>query len=225
MSQRSIVTFFLNDTLHQVQPPSSTMTVLQYFREHLELVGTKEGCAEGDCGACTIVEASLDAAGQPCFRPINACIRFLPTIDGKALWTVEGLAGRDGGLHPVQQAMVDHHGSQCGFCTPGFIMSLYALYAQGVHQPERSRVVDQLSGNLCRCTGYRPIIDAGVAMGNYDRAGPDLAAVSSQLHQLGQLCQQPLGFVADGQSYLAPRTVADLAERFQQQPDAVLLAG
>ncbi|HLR77523.1 MAG TPA: xanthine dehydrogenase small subunit [Burkholderiaceae bacterium] len=225
MAQRSTVTFYLNDRLHQVQAESPTLTLLQYLREHLDLAGTKEGCAEGDCGACTIVEASLDRDGRPCFRPVNACIRFLPTLDGKALWTVEGLTAPDGSLHPVQQAMIDHHGSQCGFCTPGFIMSLYAMYAQGVRHPNRDQVVDQLSGNLCRCTGYRPIIDAGMGMGRYPAAGPDHGVVREQLHQLQSQCARPLGFTWGQQSYLAPRSVAELADQLQRHPDALLLAG
>lgn len=225
MGQRSAVRFYLNGTLQEVQAPKPTTTVLQFLREQRNLAGTKEGCAEGDCGACTIVEASLDAAGQPCFRPINACIRFLPTLDGRAFWTVEGVAAPDATLHPVQQAMVDFHGSQCGFCTPGFIMSLYALYAQGVRQPDRARVLDQLSGNLCRCTGYRPIIDAAMAMGTYPAAGPDTDAVTKQLLHLAELCQQPLAYQAGGQSYAAPHTVADLATQLARRPDAVLLAG
>ena len=222
---RSTVTFFLNDEKLQVQPESPTQTGLQYLREHLQLVGTKEGCAEGDCGACTITEASLDTQGQVQYRAVNACIRFLPTLDGKAIWTVEGLAQSEHHLHPVQQAMVDHHGSQCGFCTPGFVMSLYTLYAQGVHHPTREHVVDQLSGNLCRCTGYRPIIDAGLAMGSYPQAGPDTATVHKQLQKLSEVQTSPLSLTADGQSYHAPRSTKQLTELMQQYPEAVVLAG
>lgn len=224
MTQRSDVTFFLNGELHHVRPDSPTQTVLQYLREHLHLVGTKEGCAEGDCGACTITEASLDADGKLCFRAINACIRFLPTLDGKSVWTVEGLA-HDDRLHPVQQAMVDHHASQCGFCTPGFVMSLYTLYAQGVHQPTRDQVVDQLSGNLCRCTGYRPIIDAGMEMGAYPEAGPDVGVAGEQMQQLAAVCVKPLSFNVNGQTYHAPRSLSQLADLLRRRPDSVLLAG
>src|SRR5690606_28818018 len=129
--------------------------------------GTKEGCAEGDCGACTVTEANLRPDGSVAYRAINACIRFLPTMDGKACWTVEALSGANEPLHPVQQALVDFHGSQCGFCTPGFVMSLYTMYRNGLIEPDRDQVLDHLSGNLCRCTGYRPIIDAALAMGRY----------------------------------------------------------
>lgn len=225
MEQRSSVTFLLNGERHAVQPDSPTQTVLQYLREHAQLKGTKEGCAEGDCGACTITEVSLDSNGEPRYRAINACIRFLPTIDGKAIWTVEGLAGQHGALHPVQSSMVDHHGSQCGFCTPGFVMSLYTLYAQGGRQPTREQVVDQLSGNLCRCTGYRPIIDAALKMGTYSSSGHDSGADRQQLHQLSKNTSVPLGFSVGRQSYYAPRSIHELADRFLQHPDAVLLAG
>src|SRR6266702_8684859 len=140
-------------------PPSTT--VLEYLRNVAGRTGTKEGCAEGDCGACTVVLGELAAGGRTIdYRAINSCIRFLPTIDGKELVTVESLQGADGELHPVQRAMVECHGSQCGFCTPGFVMSLFALYLQHGSQgsPEREEVITALSGNLCRCTGYRPII-------------------------------------------------------------------
>lgn len=225
MAVRSKVAFFLNGELHQVQPDSPVQTVLRYLRDTLHLTGTKEGCAEGDCGACTITEACVNAQGKLEYRAINACIRFLPTLDGKSVWTVEGLPSPDGGLHPAQQAMVDHHGSQCGFCTPGFVMSLHTLYAQGATRPSRQQVVNQLSGNLCRCTGYRPIIDAGMRMDSYPPAGPDHDGAHEQARQLAALCATPLGFTTGGSRYHAPRSVAQLSGLMQQYPDAVLLAG
>lgn len=225
MTERSSVTFFLNGELHQVQAASPTQTVLRFLRDDLHLAGTKEGCAEGDCGACTITEASVDSQGQVQYRPINACIRFLPTLDGKSIWTVEGLIQDDGSLHPVQQSMIDHHASQCGFCTPGFVMSLYTLYAKGVRHPARQQLVDQLSGNLCRCTGYRPIIDAGLNMGGYPQAGPRADAVLDQAHQLAAMCSVPLGITTDHQLYHAPRSLGQLSGLLAQHPDAVVLAG
>ncbi len=144
-------------------PPART--VLEWLREDRRCTGTKEGCAEGDCGACTVIVGRLEG-GRVVLEPTNACIRFVPTLDGKALFTVEDLHQGDA-LHPVQQSMVDCHGSQCGFCTPGFVMSLWACYEH--HQkagtrPTRQQLADDLSGNLCRCTGYRPILDAGERM-------------------------------------------------------------
>lgn len=156
------IQFYFRGGLHQIAGPSPTRTVLQYLREDLRQTGSKEGCAEGDCGACTVVLGELDADGGLRLRAVNACIQFLPALDGKALFTVEDLADADG-LHPLQQALIDHHGAQCGFCTPGFAMSLFARYHSQPDCPSRAELEDCLSGNLCRCTGYRPILDAAQA--------------------------------------------------------------
>ena len=154
------IRFILNGEFVETEIVDPTRTVLQFLREDMRLKGTKEGCAEGDCGACTIVVLEIDRDGADVeVKTINSCIQFLPTVDGKELITVEGLRGVTGGLHPVQEAMVDNHGSQCGFCTPGFVMSLYALYRND-DRPTRQDIDDALAGNLCRCTGYRPIIAA-----------------------------------------------------------------
>ncbi|HUH87396.1 MAG TPA: xanthine dehydrogenase small subunit [Pusillimonas sp.] len=225
MKARDHIRFYLNGTLHEVAPRSTTQTVLQYLREERSLTGTKEGCGEGDCGACTVMQASLGQQGRLVYQSINACIRFLPTLDGKAVWTVEGLQQENGDLHPVQQAMVDHHGSQCGFCTPGFIMSMYTMYQNGQVRPVREEVLDQLSGNLCRCTGYRPIIDAACNMHAYPSARLDDVTVRKQLEALRDSGQGMLAINTAGQSYFAPTTVDELAQLYQQHPDAVLLAG
>ena len=153
------IRFVLDGELYELDNVDPTRTVLQFLREDLGRTGTKEGCAEGDCGACTVVLAELNSDDSDLVvRAINSCIQFLPTLDGKELITVESL-GQDGNLHPAQQAMVDHHGSQCGFCTPGFVMSLFALYKSNAN-PSRREIDDALAGNLCRCTGYYKIIDA-----------------------------------------------------------------
>ncbi|MGB8436928.1 MAG: 2Fe-2S iron-sulfur cluster-binding protein, partial [Burkholderiales bacterium] len=163
------VRFVLDGEIRTVRDVDPTRTVLQHLREDLGRTGTKEGCAEGDCGACTVVIAEL-VGRKVRYRAINSCIQFLPTLDGKALITVESLQrARDGALHPVQQAMADGHGSQCGFCTPGFVMSLFGLYKTDP-APDRSAVNDALAGNLCRCTGYRSIVDAASAMYTLGRA-------------------------------------------------------
>lgn len=225
MKHRNTVHFFLNGQQHELSPASPTQTVLQYLREQMHLTGTKEGCAEGDCGACTVTEASVDAKGDLRYRAVNACIRFTPTLDGKAIWTVEGVKGKEGQLHPVQQALVDHHGSQCGFCTPGFVMSLYTMYENGLTQPAREQVLDALSGNLCRCTGYRPIIDAALAMGTYPAVESGHAEIREQLLALRDRGATGLSLETGGQQYFAPGTVGELATLYAAHPDAVLLAG
>jgi xanthine dehydrogenase small subunit len=221
------VRFVLDGQLVQVASPPPTLTVLEYLRNDLGRTGTKEGCAEGDCGACTVLLGELAAdADRIIWRAVNSCIRFLATLDGKELVTVESL--RDGKRpHPVQQAMVEHHASQCGFCTPGFVMSLLALYL-AQPSPSRGQVVDALSGNLCRCTGYRPIVEAGCRMSEY--AAPakwsrEDAQSAARIEALASIRRAPgepsLGFPG----YRAPRTLDELAEALVANPDALILAG
>ena len=149
----SDIAFLLNGTPVRVAGESPTRTLLDYLRDVQGLKGTKEGCNEGDCGACTVMVT--DETGS---RALNSCILFLPQLHGKAVRTVEGISAPDGTLHPVQTAMVDHHGSQCGFCTPGFVVSMAVAHKDGATDHD-----DRLAGNLCRCTGYAPIIRAAVA--------------------------------------------------------------
>ena len=215
------IRFILDGAVIEVDEVEPTRTVLQYLREDLRRAGSKEGCAEGDCGACTVVVAELDG-DRLRYRAVNACIQFLPTLDGKALFTVESLKSADGALHPVQQSMVDHHGSQCGFCTPGFVMSMFALYLEN-RSPGRAEIDDALSGNLCRCTGYRPIVDACLHMHEYPAPDNDEQQLIALLRALGRKQGLSLGH---GQSrYHAPLTLDELAALYQQHPDARILAG
>ena len=216
------IRFILNGDVVETEVADPTRTVLQFLREDLRLTGTKEGCAEGDCGACTVVVVEVDHDGEDVrLRTINSCIQFLPTIDGKELITVEGLRGADGGLHPVQQAMVDEHGSQCGFCTPGFVMSLYALYRSNA-APSRRDIDDALAGNLCRCTGYRPIIAAAQSMcDTTDEWRPEDHA--AQLRAIAR--DEVLEIRTEGGRYFAPRDIGTLAELYESRPHATLLAG
>jgi xanthine dehydrogenase small subunit len=154
--------FLLGDEVQEIRDIDPTMTVLDWLRLRKSLSGTKEGCAEGDCGACTVVIGRAEGERMR-YEAVNACIRFMPTLDGSHLLTVEHLRRPDGRLHPVQQAMVDCHGSQCGFCTPGFVMSMFALWLNE-ERPGDDRIRDALAGNLCRCTGYAPIIRAARRM-------------------------------------------------------------
>ncbi len=194
-----------------------TTTVLDYLRGR-GLCGVKEGCAEGDCGACMVAVGELDG-DRVRWEAVNACIRYLPTLDGKAVRTVHGLASADGTLHPVQQAVVDAHASQCGFCTPGFVMSLFALHADCAGRPAtRDEVLAALSGNLCRCTGYRPLIDAGLAMHQPARPVDD-SGLASQLRAL----QRDAALRLPG--FHAPRSAQAFAAALEDDPDALLLAG
>ncbi len=213
------IQFWHQGRVRQIESTSSTRTVLDWLREDAHCTGTKEGCAEGDCGACTVSVGELDAQGNLQLKPVNACIQFLPTLDGKALFTVEDLKQGEA-LHPVQQCMVDCHASQCGFCTPGFVMSLWTLWEQVKEQPSRQHLQDQLAGNLCRCTGYRPILDAGEKA--FDAAEPklDRAPVEQALAQLRQLPA-----LTTGTGFHAPRTLQELAQLRHDKAQARLLAG
>ncbi|MBT8076984.1 MAG: xanthine dehydrogenase small subunit, partial [Gammaproteobacteria bacterium] len=213
--------------------------VLQYLREDLQKIGTKEGCAEGDCGACTVILADVaDGGERVTTRAINSCIRFLPTIDGKELLTVESLQADDGELHPVQKAMVEHHGSQCGFCTPGFVMSMFALFKNNA-APTRREIDDALAGNLCRCTGYRPIVAAAEAMyaianndgdaNNWLRAPAGDAEPADAAGRIELIRKarrdDSLAIEFAGRRFFAPRTLAELAGLLAAHPECYLLAG
>ena len=221
----SEIRFVLDGRVVSANDLPPTTTVLEYLRETAHRTGTKEGCAEGDCGACTVVLGSLAADGSRVgYRAVNSCIRFLPTIDGCELVTVESLQAPDGRLHPVQQAMVDHHASQCGFCTPGFVMSLFALYLRAA-EPDREQVLEALSGNLCRCTGYRPIIEAGRCMGKYPPpTNWSREAADSAGHRDGLLAIRR-GASLKLPGFHAPRSIDELADALTNNPAALVLAG
>ena len=231
----------IDGRIAEAQGLRRTTTVLDFLREHQHRTGTKEGCAEGDCGACVVLVGELAADGQRVnYIPVNSCLQLLPSVDGKSIKTVESLKKPDGTLHPVQQAMVDCHGSQCGFCTPGFVMSLAGLMQTNTC-PNRQQVNDALQGNLCRCTGYRPIVDAALAAAQAVQANPALgqfddAADVAALREIrrdalptysldGELLVQPVVRTRKGHLFLSPATVAEVASALAEHPDATLLAG
>ncbi len=229
-TRRDTIRFVLDGEVHELRDVDPTRTVLQYLREDLRRTGTKEGCAEGDCGACTVALAELNPDGDDLdVRAVNACIQFLPTLDGKELITVESLS--DGNLHPVQQALVDEHASQCGFCTPGFVMSLFALYKTNP-SPTRVEIDDALAGNLCRCTGYRPIVAAAQAM--YSQSGEDWLRQSvadqkpprDRIERLEAIADGGmLVLEAGGRKFYAPTTIDELCDALAENANATLLAG
>src|SRR6218665_4082452 len=244
-SSSHAIRFYHRGEVVQVQGVHPTRSVLDWLREDARCTGTKEGCNEGDCGACTVVVGELDGQGALRLESKDACIQFLPTLDGKALFTVQDLQpmcarpapapghGATVPLHPVQQALVDCHGSPCGFCTPGFVMSLWGCSEQHHEagtRPPRQQLADDLSGNLCRCTGYRPILDAGQRM--FDLPPPRLARAA--VVQALQGLQRPAGFdyaaplaLREGQRldhFHAPTTLDALAALREAQPPARLPA-
>ncbi|MEM6891746.1 MAG: xanthine dehydrogenase small subunit [Pseudomonadota bacterium] len=200
-----MITFSLNGETVEVEAPPTT-TLLDWLRDEKRLTGTKEGCNEGDCGACTVMVTDFVSDQGPSRKALNACILFLPQLHGKAVRTVEGVSSPDGTLHPVQEAMVEHHGSQCGFCTPGFIMSMVVSHANG-----RTDHDDALAGNLCRCTGYAPIIRAA-------RAAEKQEWPVEWLDHDGS-------FPVAGDLPVAPTTVDELAHWYEANPDGTLIAG
>ncbi|MEZ5751885.1 MAG: xanthine dehydrogenase small subunit [Paracoccaceae bacterium] len=204
------LTFLLNGQTVSLEAPGATRTLLDWLREDRGLKGTKEGCNEGDCGACTVMVS--DESGT---RALNACILFLPQLQGKSVHTVEGLKADDGTLHPVQQAMVDHHGSQCGFCTPGFVMSMAAGHLNGVSDHDT-----HLAGNLCRCTGYAPIVRAAQSAAAQPAPGwlKDQVSPSFIRSTLGDSRPEVAG------AFL-PRTSDELAAWYAAHPQGRLIAG
>jgi xanthine dehydrogenase small subunit len=220
---RNHIHFLRNGKIVQYRPSTPMQTVLDYLRLEARAMGTKEGCNEGDCGACTVALGSL-REGRVHYEAVNACILLMPQIDGKELVVVDDLA-KGGVLHPVQQAMVEHHGSQCGFCTPGFVMSLFTLY-HGGEKPDSGAVTEHLAGNLCRCTGYRPIVDAALASITGKANDPWTENMAETVGLLKSLQDQADIFIGDEQSFLArPASASTLSSLADWHPDATIVSG
>jgi len=230
-STQHIIQFILDDKIVTIdfekQGISPTLTVLNYLRSLPSHKGVKEGCAEGDCGACTVVVAELDQTEKLHYKAVNSCLVFLPMIHGNQLIAVENLAIKKGNeiqLHPVQQAMVDLNGSQCGYCTPGIIMAMFALY-KNQKTPSRKIIEDALTGNLCRCTGYQPILNAAQIAcknGNHDRFTKKEKETISLLKKIRK---RSIAITALNQKYFQPKTIHEVFELLENHPNATIING
>ena len=223
---RNEIRFLLNGERVALSEVAPDETLLDYLRLRRSLRGSKEGCAEGDCGACTVLVGRL-VDGELVYEGVNACIRFVGSLDGCHVVTIEHLRGENGGLHPVQQAIVDFHGSQCGFCTPGFVMSLYALWMRSP-EPTSAEIEKALQGNLCRCTGYEAIVRAAGAVSSYGKVAKDPLAVErvEVAKQLAAMNDGARVEIGEGIHRLTvPASVDDLAALLEAEPKAIIVAG
>ncbi len=221
---RDQIRFLMGGKIREIRHITPTETVLNWLRTDAARKGTKEGCGEGDCGACTVLVGEL-INGRLRYQALNACIQFMPTLDGKHLVTIEDLQTGGDSLHAVQQALVEEHGSQCGFCTPGFAMSLYGFYLND-GEPTVPKLNDALAGNLCRCTGYGPIVKSGQRMFEIPCDDPIRKTQDAIIDQLAQMQNTgPLAMNVNGQRFLVPGTADEFAALYEAYPDATILAG
>ncbi|MEP2946779.1 MAG: xanthine dehydrogenase small subunit [Lentilitoribacter sp.] len=223
---RDHIRFVLNDEAIELGNFLSSLTLLDYIRLQKSLKGTKEGCAEGDCGACTVLVGRLTSDGI-LYETVNSCIRFMGSLDACHVVTIEHLKGENGELHPVQQAMVNQHGSQCGFCTPGFVMSLYALW-MNTPNPTNAQIERALQGNLCRCTGYEPIVKAAIEVSQssdpvHDKLNLKRVNIIKQLSDMHD--GQRVEIKHEGDLIIIPQDVKDLANARAEHPNSTIVAG
>ena len=219
----SNIEFIYQNKIFKIKNPDSNETLLNYIRTKLKKTGTKEGCAEGGCGACTVVLGELKN-NEISYKAINSCITFLPNLQGKQLILVEDLASKEGLLHPVQQAMVNYHGSQCGFCTPGFVMSLFSMFKKN-SKFKNSEIKDSIAGNLCRCTGYQPIIKAAKSLKNKNKIDQFSKNKKSTINLLKKINNKSIEIYYKGKKYFAPRYIMELKKIIKKNIDVNFLSG
>ena len=216
------IKFIFENKIKQIQNPDPNETILNYIRLKLKKTGTKEGCAEGGCGACTVVIGELKK-NNIVYKAINSCISFTTSLEGKQLLVVEDLKLKNGSLHPVQSAMVNYHGSQCGFCTPGFVMSLFSMYKNNTSY-DKKIIEESISGNLCRCTGYRPIIDAAKSLKNIKSDQFEKNKFKT-ITLLKKIRPKNIFIKNENKRYFAPRTVNELKKIIKKYPNLDFLSG
>ena len=217
------IKFVHENQIIEVKKPNPNETLINYIRTKLKKTGTKEGCAEGGCGACTVVLGELKN-NEIIYKTINSCIAFFPTLQGKQLIIVENLTSANGSLHPVQQAMINFHGSQCGFCTPGFVMSLFSMFKNYTKYKDNI-IKDSIAGNLCRCTGYQPIIKAAKSLKNKNKTDYFAKNKKKTIHLLKKINNKSIEIYHKGKKYFAPRYVQELKKILKNNTNSILLSG
>ena len=219
----NFISFVRKDRIVEIKNPDPNETLLNYIRIKLKKTGTKEGCAEGGCGACTVVVGEL-INNEIKYKAINSCITLLPTIQGKQLILVEDLISKDGSLHQVQKAMVNYHGSQCGFCTPGFVMALFSMFKQ-YSKLNNDIIKDSIAGNLCRCTGYQPIIKAAKSLKNKNKIDHFSKNIKNTIKLLNKINNKSIAIYKSGKRYFAPRYVQELKKILKKNINVDFLSG
>jgi len=219
----SVIKFIHEDQIIEIENPNPNETLLNYIRTKLKKTGTKEGCAEGGCGACTIVLGELKN-NKINYKAINSCITFLPMLQGKQLILVEDLVSKDGLLHPVQQAMVNYHGSQCGFCTPGFVMSLFSMF-KNHSKFQDNEIKESIAGNLCRCTGYQPIIKAARSLKRKNKIDHFVKNKKITINLLKKIEDENIAIYEKDKRYFAPKYVHELKKILKKNINPHFLSG
>jgi len=217
------IKFVWKNKVYSISNPDPNETILNYVRLKLKKTGTKEGCAEGGCGACTVVLGELEN-NKIIYKAINSCISFVSSLEKKQLILVEDLVSKNGTLHPVQDAMIKYHGSQCGFCTPGFVMSLFAMY-KNFSSYNNEKIQDSISGNLCRCTGYRPIVDAAKSLNNVSRSDQFYRNRKKTLNLLKKIHSENLSLKNGNKKYFSPKNINELKKIIKHNPNSIFLSG